>query len=65
MPTLYKNFTAEQLEEQMKATPVRHAVFVQVLINKPEETSWFYEYFKRFLAHMNETRFKFTRYTQM
>ena len=36
-PALFKNFTIEQLAEEMKVTPVKHAVFVQVQNNKPEE----------------------------
>ena len=36
-PALFKNFTVGELDEGMKRTPVKHAVFVQVLNNKPEE----------------------------
>ncbi|CAG2212622.1 L-fucono-1,5-lactonase-like [Mytilus edulis] len=41
--TLFKNFQIEELEEAVKATPVKYAVFVQCLNNKPEEAKWVME----------------------
>ena len=34
---LFRDFSVEELQTAMRGTPVRHAVFVQVLNNSPEE----------------------------
>ena len=46
IPVLYRNFTADELKVQMKDTPVKHGVFIQVLNDKPEEASKKQCYFK-------------------
>ncbi|XP_070175792.1 L-fucono-1,5-lactonase-like isoform X2 [Littorina saxatilis] len=40
VPALFRNFTPEDLKEAAKDIPIKHAVFVQVLNNSPEEAIW-------------------------
>ena len=41
-PGLGRNYTANDIEEEMKETPIKYGVFVQVMCKKPEETSKLY-----------------------
>ncbi|KAJ8314832.1 hypothetical protein KUTeg_006982 [Tegillarca granosa] len=40
---IIRNILAEELVENMRATPIKHAVFVQCINDSPEEAKWVME----------------------